>query len=108
MEIEQRHKEKLLLVKRNQIEEEKVKLRQDCASRTRSITKTNLSVTRAQQVIESKQAVIETERESKRLLQNELSRVQQEMVMIRKERDIYRDESMYFTKSQNEAGTPSK
>jgi hypothetical protein len=30
------------------------------------------------------------------------------MVVIRKERDIYRDESMYFTKSQNETGTPSK
>lgn len=47
MEIDQRHKEKMLLVKRNQIEEEKVKLRQDCAIKTRSITKSNLSATRA-------------------------------------------------------------
>jgi hypothetical protein len=47
MEIESRHQEKLLLVKRKDIEEEKVKLRHDCVTRQRSFIKSNLSATRA-------------------------------------------------------------
>ena len=89
MEIDQRHREKMNLLKRNQIEEEKIKLRQDCASKTRSITKSNISATRAQQVIESKQAVINIERDNKRALQQELSRLQQEMNVLRRERDLF-------------------
>ena len=104
MEIDQRHKEKMLLVKRNQIEEEKVKLRQDCAIKTRSITKSNLSATRAQQVIENKQAVIDIERKNKQALQQELNRMQQEMSVLRRERDLFQStlkpsETVYFMKS---------
>lgn len=47
MEIEQTHQLKQLTIKRNQIEEEKIILRQNQVHRNRSITKQNLSATRA-------------------------------------------------------------
>ena len=110
MEREETHKSKILLMKRRQIEDEKVVLIKKQALRQRSQTRSNLSATRLQQKLETQQAVIQTERDSKKALIQEKSKLEKQIVTIKRDKGPINNNgdssrhnesmSMYFARSQ--------